>query len=220
MRLRYAVAAFALVMATSSAAQAVVLWDQSTINTAGNGVLASHATGFNGFNAHSFNDVTVPASGWVVTRITQWYSGFDLNWVGGLSNGYIDVIPKTGPTPLATDLPSAVQITAPGSWSCVQDPVRTAQLNQAVLQVSLNVNLNLPAGNYWIGICPRRSNSPLGANSMWASTAVGDPVATNLAPTPAWSTHPQGFDGTFMIEGEVPVPTESKSWGSMKALYR
>jgi hypothetical protein len=203
-------------MATSSAAQAVVLWDQSTINPAGIGVLANHATGFNGFNAHSVNDVTVPASGWVVTKITQWYAGFDPNWISGITSGYLDVFPKTGPLPLATDVPSAVQV---AGWSCVQDPVRTAQLGQSVLEVSLTVNLNLPPGNYWIGICPRRSNSPFGANSMWASSAVGDPVATQLVPGP-WTSSAGGWDGTFRIEGEVPVPSESKSWGSMKALYR
>ena len=217
MRLRYALAALTLVMATSSAAQAVVLWDQSTITTAAPGVLASHATGFNGFNAHSVNDVTVPASGWVVTKITQWHAGFDVNWINGLSNGYLDVYPKVGGLPLATDLPSTVQILT--GWSCVQDPVRTAQLNQSVLQVSLNVNLNLPPGDYWIGICPRRSNSPLGANHMWASNPVGAPVATKLNTGP-WTSHANGYDGAFMIEGEVPVPAESPSWGAMKALYR
>lgn len=215
MRLRYAVAALSLVLLTSSTAQAVVLWDQSTINPSLNGVLANHATGFNGFNSHAVNDVTVPASGWVVTKITQWYAGFDPNWVNGITSGYIDVFPKTGPLPLATDLPSAVQV---AGWSCVQDPVRTAQLNQSVLQVSLTVNLNLPPGNYWIGICPRRSNSAFGANSLWSSNQVGDPEATQLVPGP-WTTN-AGRDGAFLIEGEVPVPTESKSWGSMKALYR
>lgn len=215
MRLRYAVAALSLALLTSSAAQATTLWDQSTINTAGPGIFACQATGFQGFTAHSVQDVTVPASGWVVTKITQWYAGFDPGWIGGISSGYINVFPKTGPLP--TDVPSAVLVST--GWSCIQDNAKTAQLNQSVLAVSVNVNLNLPPGNYWIGITPRRSLSPFGVNSMWASDQVGDPVATHMAPNP-WANTYGSWDGVFLIEGEIPVPTESATWGSMKALYR
>src|SRR5262245_55408108 len=164
MRLRYAISALLLTVACASSAQAVVLYDQSTIVPPGPGIPASYSSGFNGFIAYPVNDVTVPASGWVVTKITQYYSGLDQNWIGGISTGYVNSYPKTGALPLATDLPSAALV---GGFSCVQDAAQTAAVGQPVLAVSAVVNINLPAGNYWIGIAPRRSPSPFGVNRMW-----------------------------------------------------
>ena len=214
MRLRYAVAALTLVLATSSAAQAVTLWDQSTIVPAGPGIPASYSSGFGGFISYAVDDVTVPAPGWVVTKITQWYSAFDPNWVGGVTQGYVNVYPKSGPLPLATDLPSAVLV----PMSCVNDAAQSAAVGQPVIAAFANVNINLPAGQYWIGIAPRRSPSPLGVNRMWPSATVGDPVALHLNGA-AWAQAVGNWDGAFRVEGEVPVPTEPTSWGSMKALY-
>jgi hypothetical protein len=206
----------AALLVCGSTAQAVTLWDQSTIDINGPSIPASNSGGFNGLVVHSVNDVTVPASGWVVTKITQWYSCFNFNWIGGISQGYINVFPKTGGLP--TQLPVAIQ----SPMSCVQDAAQTALLQQAVISISANVNIALPPGEYWIGLTPTRAASINGINQMWSSAMVGAPVASYdmLVANPTWANIRGNYDGAFMIEGELPVPAESNTWGGIKSLYR
>ena len=206
------VLALAAMLVASSSASAMVLWDQSVITPAGAAIPNSNSPGFGGFVAHSVNDVTVPASGWHVTKISEWYGFFNSSWTG-ITQGFIYVQPKTGGLP--TIAPVAVQ----SPMSAALDPAQSALLGQSVLKVSANVNLNLSAGDYWIGITPSASAGINGANLQWPSAQVGDAVATYQSG--AWS-HPASLgneDGAFLIEGDVTVPVTPATWGSIKSLY-
>ena len=204
-----------LVLLLASSASAIVLWDQGTIVPAGPGITNSRSPGgIGGFIMHSVNDVTVAAPGWHVTKITQFYSGFNPNWTG-ITLGYVNVQPKTGALPTA----NPVAVTSP--MSCVADAARSAALGQTVFAVSANVNINLPAGDHWIGITPQFNNSPLGINLQWPAALVGDPVATfNVNTVGPWMNNYPGWDGTLILEGDITVSVEEKAWGSVKALFQ
>jgi hypothetical protein len=201
-----------VLLALSTNANAMVLWDQSVIVPAGPAIAASNSPGFNGVVAHSVDDVTVPASGWVITKITQYYSAFEPNWVGGVTQGFLNIQPKTGA------LPTGPVATTQIPMSAVFDAAQSAAVGQQVIAVSANVSISLPAGDYWIGITPTKSATLNGVNLMWPSTMVGDPVATYASPGP-WGSLYGNWDGAFLIQGDLPVPAQNSTWGNLKAHY-
>jgi len=200
------VAAVALV----GTASAATLWDQSTIDINGPGITASNSPGFGGFVRHSVDDVTVPAGGWMISSITQYYSNWNGSWVGGVTQGYVNIISKSGPLPAG--VPSAVLVPMSASYDA-------PQFGQGVIAVTCPVSINLPAGDYWIGITPSGSAGISGANLMWPSAKLGDSVATYQAPGP-WSNNYGNYDGAFKIEGEAqPVAAEPVTVSKIKAQY-
>jgi hypothetical protein len=203
----------AVLLALGTNAHATVLWDQSTIVPAGPAVAASNSPGFGGVFTHSVDDVTVPATGWVVMKITQYYSAFEPNWVGGVTQGYINIQPKTG------SLPTSNPVTVQSPMSAVVDAAQSAAVGQQVIAVSANVNISLAPGNYWIGLTPTKGATINGVNLMWPSAQVGDPVASFNGTTGPWKDSYPGWDGAFKIEGDLPVPTQNTSWGNLKAYY-
>lgn len=200
-----------ILLALSTNAHAMVLWDQSTIVPAGPGIAASNSSGFGGVIAHSVDNVTVPASGWVITKITQYYSAFEPNWVGGVTQGFLNIQPKSG------SLPTGPVATTQIPMSAVFDAAQGAAVGQQVIAVSANVNISLAAGDYWIGITPTKSATINGVNLMWPSAVSGDPVATFSSG--AWHSNYPGWDGAFVIQGDLPVPAQSSTWGNLKAHY-
>jgi len=202
-----------LVLLLASSASALVLWDQGTIVPAGPGIANSNSPGFNGFVIHSVHDVTVPASGWHVTSITQFYGGFNSSWVN-LTQGFINVQPKTGALP--TSIPVAVQ----SPMSCTIDAARSMALGQTVYAVKAIVNFNLSAGDHWIGLTPTASAGLNGANLQWPAAMVGNAVASFAAPAGPWVNNYAGWDGSFIVEGDITVPVEQKAWGSVKSLFQ
>lgn len=212
MRKRYAVsAALGLLLGLAASANATVLWDQSTIAPAGPGITSCYASGFGGAIAYSVNDVTVPASGWVITKVTQYYSGFNAGWVGGITQGYLTIIPKSGSLPTGT--PSTTLIPMSGSW----DAAQTALLGQDVMDVVANVSISLPPGDYWIGLSPKATAGIDGINQVWPAATVGAQVATYSGSS--WSNAFGNWDMSQLIEGDFPTPTQSTTWGALKALY-
>src|SRR5215510_6972416 len=144
MSIRYGKASLvaAVLLALGTNANAMVLWDQHTIVPAGPAIAASNSPGFGGVFTHSVDDVTVPASGWVITKITQYYSAFEPNWAGGVTQGYLNIQPKTGP------LPTANPVTVQSPMSCTIDAAQSAAVGQTVLAVTATVNISLAPGDY------------------------------------------------------------------------
>ncbi len=212
MRKRYAVTvALGLLLGLAVSANAAVLWNQSTIDPNGSGIASSVTTGFGGGSVYSVNDVTVPASGWVITRVTQYYSGFNTGWVGGITQGYLTIIPKSGALPTGT--PSSSLIPMSGSWDIPQSTL----LGQDVMDVVANVNIALPPGDYWIGLAPKATAGINGINQVWPAAMVATPVAT-YAPAP-WANYYGNYDMSQLIEGDFPTPAKGSTWGAVKALY-
>jgi len=202
----------AVLLALGTNAHAMTLWDQSTIAPAGPAIAASNSSGFGGLFVHSVDDVTVPASGWVITKITQYYSAFEPNWTG-LTQGFINIQPKSG------GLPTSAPVTVQSPMSCVTDAAQSAALGQQVFAISATVNISLAPGDYWIGLTPTKGATLNGVNLMWPSNQVGDPVASYTMSAGPWKDQYPGWDGAFKIEGDLPVPAKNSTWGNVKAYY-
>jgi hypothetical protein len=204
------VALAVLLLGLAPAAGAVVLWDQMVLDLNGPGIANCNAPGFNGVVAYSVNDVTVPAPGWVITRITQYYSAFNAGWVGGVTQGLVYVQPKTGGLPTINPGGPLQPMSAAHAGPIQGQPVI------AVTASGLNIALN--PGEYWVGITPNATAGINGANLQWPTAMLGAPVATYAAPGP-WANLYGAYDGTIRIEGDVPVPVEASTWGGIKSLY-
>ena len=205
-----------LLVSLASAASAATLWDQSAISFSPNAPAIQNGkfTGFGGGNFFSVNDVTVPAGGWTVTTITEYFSDWEgVDMQAKAPNGVLILMPKTGAMPVGAPSTST---TVPLTWT------DTVQSGQGVyVMVASGLNLVLAPGDYWITvspICP--IDNFFGNNAQWpALTTLGASVATYDT---AWNSYYAGFDGAFKIEGfeGAATPTRNSSWGSLKALYR
>jgi len=219
MSLRHAriTAALALLLVSvASAVHATTLWDQSAISFSSSapGIYNGKFTGFGGSTSYCLNDVTVPAGGWTINTITEYFSNetfADMQLTA--PNGYLIIMPKTGSLPVGAPTTTTVPLT----W------VATTQGVQSVyVMTASGLNVNLAAGDYWITVAPITPVDNFNGNNLqWpALTTLGAPVATYNGAT--WSDLYPGYDGAFKIDGTGggATPTRAGTWGSLKALYR
>lgn len=199
--------------AAAGASQAAVLWDQSALDTSPTsmGLLNTVSPGFNGAEIYGLSDVTVPAGGWTIQSVSTYYTNF--NFPGGVS-AVLNVFPKTGALPIATNDPRA----APAG-NGTQVPVTATDFvvdNQGVREYTASgLNIVLAPGDYWIGLTPNQAGGAFGADFQWSTTA---PSGVGQA---AWSQDfgwPVGWfdygtqtgiavhDGAIKIQG-VPAPS-------------
>ena len=201
------------------AANAAVLWDQSTIDPFDAGYFDMVAGGppF-GSTVYTVSDVTVPAPGWVVSSVAIYASNFDFDSWAGITTARLNIFPKSGPAPLATNDPTLgtsvpVVLTSFGDyWE-----IKATGLSNV-----------LPPGDYWIGLTPNAPN----ANELhikFLGAGVGSPSYSWDKfgfPAPSWGIGPfpgaSTGDASFKVEGVVsgPVPTAKTTWARVKTLYR
>lgn len=192
----------------TSAAFADVLWDQP-IDTSptGQSVVDGIAPGFNGFTVFSLNDMVVPASGWHVESVTTYFS--DLSFNPTVTAAVLNIFPKTGALPTALNDPRATPL---GQGTAVV-PVDTRYVEdfQGVMAITAaGLNLDLAPGEYWVGLTPRLSSGPFGADLHWGTaTLIGAPTASRdytLGATP-WGNLYGNIDSAFTVQGfAVPAP--------------
>jgi len=204
-------AALAILVAPVSAE---VLWDQSDFDPFGAGFFNVQAGGppF-GQTVFTVSDVTVNGSGWNVESITTYYSALDPSWGGTISMGKVHVFDRTGPLPVEDP---TLSMDVPMSGTLVTDHFEVT---------ASGLNLNLPPGDYWIGITPVAAAGPFGAEiHLGVATFVGIDVASYDAfafpGPPAWFNFNPGIDASIKIEGSRPTPVEDTSWSQIKAIYR
>lgn len=203
-------------------ASADVLWDQSAIDEFGAGFFNSiSGTPPFGSTLYAVSDVTVGAGGWEVQSISVWFSGLDPSWGAAITEGRLVVFAKSGPLPIPANDPSTAP-TVPMTGTYVPGPI-----NNHWQVTATGLGLSLVPGEYWIGITPvapsgffgpeihSSTTTPMGDSSPWY-----DPYAA-MGPE-GWSVPNAGVDATILIEGttNIPVPAATRTWGSIKNLYR
>ena len=213
-RLSLALAAV-LVIALASAASAQVLWDQSDFDAFGPGFFNSESGGppF-GITSHTVNHVTAPGA-WHMTKITIYMTAIDPGFAAGIFQGYLHVWPKTGSFP--TEDPAASPVINL-SATLLPGP------NGDYIEVStVGLDLNITAGDYWVGITPIAAAGPFGPEiHMGSATLYGDASPSYDVfgfPAPMWVNFTPGVDAALLIEGSGPVPNETGSVGSLKAQF-
>ena len=223
---RLIVVASVLLLSLSSAAGAVVLWDQSNVAQNGEGSLNLSSTSCSQISGntklHTASDVHFDQA----VHITNVRIYEKAGNVQTATQAYLWIAPKTGPLPTessslvnnaANIVPIAITTTTIGS------------LNVVVVSAN-NLNIDLPAGDYWVSLTPRHSrglNFPYTVHHVTAGPIVGSPTTAIDACTvnSNWLTPldpptPGGYDYSIKVEGDFPVATIQKSWAKVKSIYR
>jgi hypothetical protein len=213
-KMRKSAAMLAVLLMVASSASAMTLWDQSDYDVVNPGFFNSDSGSppF-GLTYYTVGDVTVD-NVWMVTSISQFYSGLDPFWADGIFQGYVCVFPKTGTLPVdGVDDPA----------NCDLVPMTGVFNGDHILVTAPNLNISLNPGEYWIGITPIAASGPFGPEYQLPTTSVvGDASASWDAfgfPAPMWMNFVPGADGSLLIEGEIAVPNDSQSWGAVKSIY-
>jgi hypothetical protein len=191
----------------AAVASADVLWDQSNYDTAANALVDQEFDDFPTYSSYMVMDVV--STGWLVDSVSVYFtSDYGGGW-GGVNQARLNVFAWTpGSLPGAGDDPTAGTVV----------PVSLAEQGDATWKITASgLNLDMPAGNYWIGLTPLTNFASQGQEFHRGAPIVGDDTAWrnpgggfgyggswNYAYLigPTW----QGtYDGAILIEG-VPAP--------------
>ena len=206
-------------LALAGVAQADVLWNQlpayddPAVASFPDRITTDPFSGASGIFCDS--DVTVPAGGWTVQSVTTYFS--DLSFNPTVTSAVLNIFPKTGALPVAANDPRAMP-TGQGTTVVPVDVRSTggASVQPVMILTADGLNINLPAGEYWIGLTPTLQSGPFGSDLHWgAATMIGAPSAArgydafggfpwtdvgSLAQT-------SPFDLAITINGVVPAPS-------------
>ncbi len=185
----------------ASLASADTLWDQQPSFNVNGVVNAIAGNPPFGVTAYTVGDVQVGAGGWTIDSITMYWSRITSNWENDVTQARLYVQPKTGAVP--TVLPGGALM--PVSVVSLFDDV-AQQSYYAVTMSGLNINLN--AGDYWIGITPAAPGGPFGPElGMGTASPFGVVSQTYDAggfPAPGWFNY-SDVDAALTVTG-IPAP--------------
>jgi len=203
--------AFALTMILAASAGAAVLVDQSDYDVSVPGFLNAVAGGppFGGIS-YTVSDISVGGDGWVITEITTYYNA--LGSFESVNAGYLNISSKTGPLP-------------------TEDPTNDVLVDLTVTFIEgsnyavtvTGLNIELEAGEYWIGVTPIAGDLYDGIH-LASMTLMGDDSPSfdpNGFPMPMWTSWNPGVDAAMLIIGmDDVVATDDVTLDSLKSLYR
>ncbi len=149
----------------------IPIWDQSTLDPAGVGLVNQEFSDFPTYSAYIVSDIVTYAS-WQPYRMVSYFmsgSSGPPNW-SGLTQGRFIVFPKTGSLPGAGCDPSNGVVVPISVQNGNSNPIVTANL--------LSLHMRLPAGRYWVGLAPLTAFGTHGqAFAAQALGVHGDPDA-------------------------------------------
>jgi hypothetical protein len=219
---RKAVVVSLLLSALAPAAGAVTLWDQSNWDTNGEGSVNLSSTSCNFINGntkvHTASDVHFTQTV-NITSISVYET--DGN-AASATQAYLWIAPKTGAMP--TENSSLVNNAA--NLVTISSAYEFNGSEAALVVTASGLNISLPAGNYWVSLTPKHSLGffPYSIHRVISTGVVGDPTAAIEACTSNanWfhPLDPSLYDYAIKIEGNLPVPTHTTSWGRVKSIYR
>ncbi|MDY7108262.1 MAG: MYXO-CTERM sorting domain-containing protein [Planctomycetota bacterium] len=135
----------AAVVGLTTAATADVLWDQSNYSTDPNALVDQEFGDFPTYSSYMVTDV-VADTDWVIQSVSVYFTSNNGNWGQFLSQARLNIFDWVpGTLPLAADDPTAGAVVSVGA-------VEQGDSTWKITASGLNVNLD--AGNYWIGLTP------------------------------------------------------------------
>ncbi|MBX3358336.1 MAG: PEP-CTERM sorting domain-containing protein [Phycisphaeraceae bacterium] len=199
----------------ASVANADVLWDQQpaydNFNLPGFIDTAGTASQFGGSYANFVvSDVTVPAGGWTVQSVSTYFS--DLSFQGTISTAVLNIFPKSGALPVAGNDPRLSPLG--GGISVPVGDVRTtggATVQPVMILTASGLNINLAAGEYWIGLTPTLTGGFFGVDGHWPTEpTIGAASASRYYDSQfgasPWTNDNPGVDAAITVTGVVPAP--------------
>ena len=210
---RLIAAATAVLLSLASAAGAEVLWDQSNWDPALNGTVdlssASCSPVSGNTKVHVANDVHFDAPVHITTvRIYE-----TIGAVQTATQALLWIHPKNGvlPTTVSDSLELAglnVNITA------------VNETPQVVRVSATGLDIELPAGDYWVSLCPKHSYggvAPYTYHLITSGPVIGDPSPAIVACTSnsnwVYPLDPNRSDYAIKIEGEIHRPLATAPTG-------
>ena len=218
MLLRYSrliAALSALLVSLASAAGAEVLWDQSNwnTNTEGSVDLSSNACNQISGNTkvHIANDVHFDLPVHITTvRIYETPGN-----VQTATAAYLWIRPKNSVLPTtSSDSLELAGISVP-----ITAVTETIGPNSCVRVTASGLDIELPAGDYWVSLTPRHNLGifPYTVHLITSSAVVGDPapaiVACTLNSNWLYPLAPNLYDYAMKIEGDLHGPTATMPTG-------
>jgi hypothetical protein len=210
------------VLLLAPAAGAVVLWDQSNWAPQ-EGSLNLSSTSCSPFSGntklHTANDVHFdnPVH---ITTIRIYESPGN---VEAATQAYLWIAPKTSAIPT---VPSD-QVNNAANIKPITISYETINNVLTVIVTCSGLNIDLPAGDYWVSLTPQHSRGifPYTVHRVTTGPVVGDPTPSIEACTVnsnwLYVLAPNMYDYAIKIEGDVQtVATTPKPWTQMKTLFR
>jgi hypothetical protein len=212
---RLVAAATALLVLLASAAGAEVLWDQSNwiTNTEGSVDISSSSCSQISGNTkvHIADDVHFDNPVHITTvRIYETFGN-----VQAATQALLWIHPKTGVLP--TTVSDSLELAA--LTVNITPVTETVGANQCVRVSATGLDIELPAGDYWVSLTPKHSLGvfPYTVHLITTGPVVGDPspaiVACTSNSTWLYPLDPNRPDYAMKIEGEVHRPTASLPTG-------
>jgi hypothetical protein len=198
----------------ASAAGAEVLWDQSNWNTNSEGSLDITSNSCNQISGntkvHIANDVHFDAPVHITTiRIYETFGN-----VQTATQALLWIAPKTGPLPTTpSDSLELANLLVPIT-AVIEQIGNTA----AVRVTAGGLDIELPAGDYWVSLTPRHNLGVFPYTVHYVTTTiVGDPspaiVACTVNSNWLYPLAPNLYDYAMKIEGEFHRPTVAAPTG-------
>ena len=196
--------ALVAVAAFTATATADVLWDQSNVNTGINAFVDQEFSDVPSYSAYMVMDVV--STGWTVQSVSAYFTNNMGNWAG-VTQARLNIFSKTGTLPVAADDPTAGSTVG----------VSLTNLGSSWEITASGLNVNVPIGDYWIGLTPLTNFGTQGQEFHQAAPIIGDDTAfrnpgggfglgtawqTTAALGPDWIGV---YDGAFKVEG-IPAP--------------
>ncbi|MDY7108263.1 MAG: hypothetical protein SYC29_06460 [Planctomycetota bacterium] len=134
----------AAAVAFTTAASADVLWDQSNYSTDPNALVDQEFGDFPSFSSYMVTDVV--STGWTVESISVYFTSNNGTWGQFLSQARLNVFDWVpGSLPTGADDPTGGSVVS----------VSAVEQGDATWKITADgLNLNLPAGDYWVGLTP------------------------------------------------------------------
>jgi len=155
------------------------------------------------------DDIVVPASGWTINSITEWFTASS-SWPGS-ATGRLNIFSKTGSLPLPSDDPTAGSV----------HPITLTDIGGDYEITMSGLNINLAPGDYWIGFAPIVDRTVNGQNWHYPTATTTGDLAALRNMTDYWgygtdwlTIESMGYsypDASLLIEGTagnvIPVPS-------------
>jgi len=197
--------ALVAVAAFTATANAALLWDQSNVNTGINAFVDQEFDDFASYSSYMVSDVV--STGWTVQSVSVYFTNNMGNWAG-VTQARLNIFAKTGNLPVAGDDPTAGSTVG----------VSLTNLGSSWEITASGLNVNVPAGDWWIGLTPltnfgsqgqefHQAAPIIGVDTAWRNPAGGFGLGTAWQTTAALGPDWIGvYDGAFKVEGIVPAP--------------
>jgi type II secretory pathway pseudopilin PulG len=196
--------ALVAVAAFTATATADVLWDQSNYNSGINAFVDQEFDDFPSYSSYMVMDVV--STGWTVQSVSVYFTLGSGNWAN-VNQARLNYFAKTGNLPVAADDPTAGATVG----------VSLTNLGDTWEITASGLNVNLPAGEWWIGLTPltnfasqgqefHRAAPIMGVDTAWRNPGGGFALGTQWQTTAALGTDWVGvYDGAFKVLG-IPAP--------------